>query len=75
MKIHVISISNPQWANPEKTTINCEITTIEYGNEILPFTACASDVEEHGRLVFDRIISGQCGQIAEYIPPEEPDIN
>jgi hypothetical protein len=66
------SVSNPVWANPEHTTINCEITTSQFGNEVLPFTASPDDVEPHGRAIFADIVAGTYGPIAEYVPPPEP---
>jgi hypothetical protein len=52
--------------------IDCEITTSQFGDEILPFTASANDVEAHGRGIFADIVAGKYGPIAEYVPPPEP---
>lgn len=66
------SLSNPRWANAEHTAIDCEITTSQFGEEVLPFTASANDVEPHGRAIFADIVAGNYGSIADYVPPPEP---
>ena len=72
MQTTITSVSNPRWSNPEHTTIDCEITTSRFGEEILPFTAAKNDVEQHGREIFAAIVTGEFGPIAAYIPPPEP---
>lgn len=73
MKSKLTSLFNPRWVNTEHTMIDCEITTSQFGNEVLPFTASIDDPESHGRTIFADIIAGTYGQIAEYIPPPEPE--
>jgi hypothetical protein len=51
--------------------IVCEITTSQFGDEVLPFTASANDVEAHGRGIFADIVAGIYGEIAPYAPPTE----
>lgn len=65
MQSQLTSLKNPRWANAEKTMINCEITTSQFGNEVLPFTASKNDVEPHGRRIFADISAGVYGSIAE----------
>jgi hypothetical protein len=50
--------------------IDCEITTSQFGDEVLPFTASSNDVEPHGRELFKQIVEGKFGTIAEYISSE-----
>lgn len=69
MQAVLTSVSNPRWANAEQTTIDCEITTSQFGDEVLPFTANMHDVEPHGRAIFADIAAGKYGQIGEYVPP------
>ena len=66
------SLKNPQWVNAEHTMINCEITTSQFGDEVLPFTASSNDVEPHGRAIFADIVAGTYGAIGEYVAPPEP---
>jgi hypothetical protein len=66
------SLTNPVWANAEQTAIDCEITTSQFGDEVLPFTASQNDVEAHGRAIFQDIVSGAYGPIGEYVAPPEP---
>jgi hypothetical protein len=70
MQAILTSLSNPRWANAEQTAIDCEITTSQFGEEVLPFTASANDVEAHGRAIFADIVSGKYGPVAEYVPPK-----
>jgi hypothetical protein len=65
-------LTNPRWANAEQTMIDCEITTSQFGDEVLPFTASANDVEAHGRGIFADIVAGNYGEIAAYVPPPPP---
>lgn len=67
MQSVLTSVSNPRWSNAEHTRIDCEITTSQFGDEILPFTADQNDVEPHGRGIFADIVAGKYGQIGEYI--------
>jgi hypothetical protein len=66
MQSMLTSLANPRWINAEQTMIDCEITTSQFGDEVLPFTASASDVEAHGRAIFADIVAGQYGPIAEF---------
>jgi hypothetical protein len=71
MQSQLTSLTNPRWANAEQTIIDCEITTSQFGNEVLPFTANATDFEPHGRAIFADIVAGAYGEIAKYVPPPE----
>jgi hypothetical protein len=66
MQATLTSLSNPRWANAEQTAIDCEITTSQFGDEVLPFTASAADCEAHGRAIFADIVAGKYGPIAEF---------
>lgn len=70
MQTILTSVKDPVWADNTNTMINCVITTSQFGDEQLPFTAYQHDVEEHGRAIFARLVAGEFGEIAEYIPPE-----
>lgn len=72
MQATLTSLNNPRWSNAEYTRIDCEITTSQFGNEILPFTADMNDVAAHGRAIFASIVAGEYGPIGEYVPPPEP---
>lgn len=72
MQATLNSLTNPVWGNAEHTAINCEITTSQFGDEVLPFTASPNDVEPHGRAIFADIVAGTYGPIAEYVAPPEP---
>ncbi len=72
MQAILTSLSNPRWANAEQTVIDCEITTSQFGFEVLPFTANQHDVAAHGRAMFADLVAGKYGPIAEYVPPPPP---
>ncbi len=72
MQAILTSLSNPRWSNAEHTRIDCQITTSQFGDEVLPFTADQNDVEAHGRAIFADLVAGIYGTIAEYVPPIEP---
>ena len=72
MQANLTSLSNPRWVNTEQTRIDCEITTSQFGDEVLPFTAYKFDVEAHGRGIFADIVAGTYGPIAEYVAPPQP---
>jgi hypothetical protein len=63
---------NPVWANAEHTMIDL---TIKWDgiNAEYPFSASPTDVEAHGRAIFDAAVAGQFGEVAEYIAPPEPE--
>lgn len=69
MQSQLTSLTNPIWANAEQTLIDCKITTSQFGDEVLPFTADANDVEAHGRAIFADLVAGAYGPIAAYVPP------
>jgi hypothetical protein len=73
MQAQLTSLTNPRWANAEQTMIDCEITTSQFGDEVLPFTANKNDCEAHGRAIFAGIVAGAYGEIAEYVPPPPPE--
>ena len=66
------SLRNPRWADAEHTMIDCEITTSQFGDEVLPFTASSTDPEAHGRGIFADLVAGVYGAVAEFVPTPEP---
>jgi hypothetical protein len=64
---------NPRWVNAEHTMIDI---TIKWDgiNEEYPFTASPTDVEAHGRAIFEQASQGAFGPVAEYVaPPQQPE--
>lgn len=74
MQAILTSLTNPRWSNADHTCIDCNITTSQFGDEVLPFTADQNDVEAHGRAIFQSIVDGQYGPIGEYVPPPESEL-
>jgi hypothetical protein len=67
------SCANPRWTNAEHLAIDCVVTIANcpYVNphEAIRFAAMANDPEPHGRKLWDELVAGKHGPIAEYLPP------
>lgn len=59
---------NPQYNH--RGTIDCEVNHPVHG--WIPFTADPNDVEEHGRVLYQRILAA--GSIATYVPPTDEEV-
>jgi len=64
-------VKNPQWANIQKSQIDC-LVTFDHIGEPVPFTASEIDNTSHGVEIFNRAASGEFGEVATYVPPPEP---
>jgi hypothetical protein len=62
---------DPFFQTADQQCIHITVKWVEFAEE-MPFGAMANDVEEHGRLLYARVIAGEFGQIAPYVPPLEP---
>ena len=63
---------DPVWANAEHTMIDLMIKWDGINAEY-PFTASPTDVEAHGRAIFEAASQGAFGPVAEYVAPPEPE--
>lgn len=62
------------YVDKEHTTIDCIVKFAELEQEV-PFHACRDDVEAHGRQLFDDLINGKYGAIADWPEPYvDPDL-
>jgi len=61
----------PQWCDAEHTGINVLIRWDGWDAE-LPFTATKDDPEAHGQQIYQNILAGVYGEIAEFVPPPAP---
>ena len=79
MSITLIKVRNPKWftkkdddgkvindsdGNPIRF-INCEAQWSHLGERWLPFTANKDDVEKHGRDLYNALVNGDHGSIAD----------
>lgn len=64
-----IKVKNPQWANAEKTIINCNVNFEHVKEEFVPFTANPMDEYEHSKAIFIECLDGKYGVIADYVAP------
>lgn len=65
------SVSNPRWANEEKTVIEVMVQWKGWPKPV-PFGAAPWDVEAHGREMFEAAKKGAYGAIKPYKAPPEP---
>jgi hypothetical protein len=68
---NIVSVSNPVFSSEDGTMIDCMLQLDVLPNPV-PFTAFRDDVEEHGRKIYNDLISGVYGPIAAYVPPPPP---
>lgn len=68
----ITSVSDPVWASELNDSINCNITTTQFGDEVLPYTATSYDPDPNGRQFFYDLVDGKYGPIGPYVPPPEP---
>jgi hypothetical protein len=70
---NIISVANPVFATADGTAIDCVLQLDAFPMPV-PFTASVNDVEEHGRQIYAKILAGEYGEIAPYVPPvvEQP---
>jgi hypothetical protein len=64
------SIANPVWANASRTMISIDIVFPSLGPNPVKFNASPSDVMSYGREIYQAIVSGKYGSIAEPISQE-----
>nr|WP_236757912.1 DUF4145 domain-containing protein [Aeromonas cavernicola] len=64
IKIEILSVRDPQWADEKRSAINCYVRTNTFEQE-MPFTAAPDDPELHGREVFRRCRIGEFGEVAD----------
>jgi hypothetical protein len=60
-----------RWANAEHTSIDMIITI---SGQKMPFTARADDPEDYGRELFNKAVAGEFGEIGEYQPITELEV-
>lgn len=66
-------VTSPIWANAEHTTINCDVDFNDLKEEVVLFTAVASGDYDHSHEIYARCLSGEFGEIAEYVAPPVPE--
>lgn len=73
VKTEILSVRKPQWANEDRTAINCLVRINTLYQEV-PFTATPYDSEAHGREIFGRCLAREFGEIAptESKPATQP---
>jgi hypothetical protein len=63
-------LDSPVFANQEGTAINATVKFAELPMEV-PFTATPHDEFAHGRDLYARLMAGEFGNVAPYVPPAE----
>ncbi len=70
--VSILDVKNGVYSNAEGTSITCEILIASRGDYI-KFTATKNDIEDHGRRVYEELVSGRWGHVDAYIPPYTED--
>jgi len=60
------TVKNPVFADARHTLIDCIVKFSGFDEEV-PFTASASDMEEHSRKIFEDCVAGKYGEIGPYV--------
>lgn len=69
--INTLTITNVSGLRYEDATgerIACEFIIKELGLEVIPFTAFKYDSAAHGREIYNDLVAGKFGKIAEFKP-------
>lgn len=69
----VVSVKTPRWNNKQDGII--ATVRFEELKRDIEFCAMPDDVEEYGRALFKRLLSGEFGKIADATPPPRVDLN
>ena len=68
-------IFNPRWADAAQTRIDCDVDFEEIAEATVPFSAAATDNYAHTTEIYNAVLAGTYGTIADYVaPPVEPDV-
>jgi hypothetical protein len=62
-------VTDLKWKDNQHNSILCQVKFAEF-NEVLPFLAMPTDVEEHGRFIFNQAVDGVYGEIADNVYSE-----
>lgn len=73
MQITITNAMQPTWMNAEHTLLNL-LVKFEHLCGVVTFTASSTDIEPHGRLIFERAAAGEYGEVAEYAHPTPAEI-
>ena len=67
----VLDVKNPIYADATGNAINCDVL-FEGNTVFIPFTATSYDAEPYGVELYNQLIAGDWGSIAQYTPPPPP---
>lgn len=68
------SVNNLKWDNAEHTSFSCDVKYEEF-NEVHPAGVNGTDNYAHIQELWTKGNAGEYGVIAEYVPPEIPEID
>jgi hypothetical protein len=60
------SVSNPVWVDAAHTAVTADVVFPHLGDAPVKFVAAPYDVMDYGRELFESIVAGQYGAIAEH---------
>lgn len=64
----VESVKEIKWTCPDHTQFDCVVKFAEFSEE-MPFGCFLSDALQHSVELWQRVTSGEFGEIAEYVDP------
>jgi hypothetical protein len=59
------SVTNPVWVDSTRKMISVYVVFPDIGDKPVQFNACSTDIEQHGRVMFAELMTGQYGPISE----------
>lgn len=66
-------IKNPRYSNAQHTQIDCDVEFARWPGQLMCFTASQNDVSSYGHIIYQRLVSGEFGVVANYpAAPESP---
>ena len=58
-------------SNPRYNSVGTIDLTMNHPiHGLIPFTASPDDVEEYGRLIYEKAVAGEYGEVQPYVAPE-----
>lgn len=70
MTLQYTTVRNPQYASADGQNIYCSVTFPDHPHfkqtVELPFNAVPNDIEDHGREIYERAVTGEFGPVAPF---------
>ena len=67
----VESVSSLVWVNSDNTQFDCVVKFAQFVDPV-PFGCNVNDPVAHNQEIWAKVIAGEYGEIAPFVPPQEP---